>query len=58
MKKVNLSKMRNRLAHYLVEAPEEDVVIMKRGKPVGVIIKKPPAVLRDCQGALPMEFFS
>jgi prevent-host-death family protein len=38
MKKVNLSEVRDRLAHYLREAHEEEVVIMRHGKPVGVLI--------------------
>ena len=38
MKKVNLSEVRERLTHYLHEAHDEEVVIMRRGKPVGVLI--------------------
>jgi prevent-host-death family protein len=41
MKKVNLSEVRERLTHYLGEAHDEDVVIMRRGKPVGVLIGFP-----------------
>jgi prevent-host-death family protein len=38
MKKVNLSEVQEHLAHYLREADEEEVVIMRHGKPVGVLI--------------------
>jgi prevent-host-death family protein len=38
MKKVNLSEVRDHLAHYLREAHEEEVVITRHGKPVGVLI--------------------
>ena len=41
MKKVSLSEAREHLAHYLREAHEEEVVIMRRGKPVGILIGFP-----------------
>jgi len=38
MKRVNMSEVRGHLNHYLREANEEELVIMRNGKPVGVLI--------------------
>jgi prevent-host-death family protein len=38
MKRVNISEVSGQLNHYLHEASEEELVIMRNGKPAGVLI--------------------
>ena len=38
MKRVKFSEVREHLSHYLREANEEELVIVRNGKPVGVLI--------------------
>ena len=38
MKEVNLTEVKDQLSHYVREAAKEDIVIMRHGKPVGILI--------------------
>jgi prevent-host-death family protein len=38
MKQVSLSEVKDQLSHYIREAAEEEIVIMRHGKPAGVLI--------------------
>ncbi|HRW48520.1 MAG: type II toxin-antitoxin system Phd/YefM family antitoxin [Caldilinea sp.] len=38
MKEVNLTEVKDQLSHYVREAAKEDIVIMRHGKPAGILI--------------------
>lgn len=38
MKEVSLTEVKDQLSHYVREAAKEDIVIMRHGKPAGILI--------------------